>query len=68
MTLREALASRMATYCAERGLPNPLEPRPEGFKRTLGQIVLENTARYDLCKESGIWPEVPLWSEEADRP
>ena len=68
MTLREALASRMASYCAERGLPNPLEPTPTEVKPTLGEIVVENTARYDLCKETGIWPEAPAWSEEADRP
>ena len=68
MTLREALASRMASYCAERVLPNPLEPTPTEAKPPLGRIAQENTARYDLCKETGIWPEVPAWSEEADRP
>jgi hypothetical protein len=36
-------------------------------RETLGQIVLRNVARYDEAVRTGIWPEVPAWSQRREQ-
>jgi hypothetical protein len=76
MDAKTALQALITDAIADGYLdPNALEPeqRPapakpiEPARKTLGQIVLDVSTRYDEAVRTGIWPEVSTWSQRQEQ-
>jgi len=71
--LRELIAEAIAAgYLDPRTLEPEQRPAPakpiEPTRKTLGQIVLDVTSRYDEAVRTSVWPKVPAWSQRHKKP